>query len=215
MATNQISRPRFYEGQYLGAADLTTAIEYSRLEDARHLLGGHTWGIAAGLELREQPSQVAGQVDVFLQPGYAWDGFGRPIVVLSPFKIAPERFASFPFNPATPNGYPVEVWLRYEESTSQGARFGFELCDATNQNSRIDETFQIEVGPRPAHPDRHDPVSIAGRLVDAQQAQTSIDPTAPQLFDESVSYQAFPEASDRSRWLVPLGNVLLEAELDS
>src|SRR5690348_3949422 len=122
MATNQISRPRFYEGQYLGAADLTTAIEYSRLEDARHLLGGHTWGIAAGLELKEQPSPVAGQVDVFLQPGYAWDGFGRPIVVLSPFKIASERFVSFPFNAATPNGYPVAVWLRYEESETLGAR---------------------------------------------------------------------------------------------
>ncbi len=209
MPTNQVRRPRFYEGQFLGAADLTSVVEYARLEDARHMLGGHTWGIAAGLELREQPSPAGGgAVDVFVQPGYAWDGFGRPIVVLSPFKIGAERFASFPFDPANPNGYSVGVWLRYQEATTQGAGFGFELCDSSDQNSRIDESFQLEVGPRPGHPDRHDPVSVAGRSVDAQEVLRAFDPAAPQVFDESVSYQAFPSAGERSRWLVPLGNVL-------
>jgi hypothetical protein len=208
MATNQVRRPRFYEGQYLGAADLTTAIEYARLEDARHILGGHTWGIAAGLELKEQPLPAGGgQVDVFIQPGYAWDGFGRPIVVLSPFKIPIERLASFPFDSSNPNGFAVPVWLRYDESTTAGAAFGFEVCDTADQNSRIEESFQIEVGPRLAHADRHDPISVGGRSMDAQQVLKTFDAAAPEVFDESVSYQAFPEQGERSRWLIPLGNV--------
>jgi len=208
MPTNQIVRPRYFEGQFLGAADLTAAIDYARLEDARHNLGGHTWGIAAGLEIKEQPSPAGGgQVDVFVQPGYAWDGFGRPIVVLSPFRIGAERFASFPIDPANPDGYPVSVWLRYQETATQGARPGFEVCQGSDQNSRIGEGFQLEVGPRPAHPDRHDPVSVAGRSADAQQILRTFDPAAPELFDESVSYQAFPESGERSRWLIPLGDV--------
>src|SRR5688500_10062538 len=104
MPTNQVRRPRFYEGQFLGAADLTSVIEYARLEDARHMLGGHTCGIAAGRDLKDQPSPAGGtEVDVFLPPGYAWDGFGRPIVVLSPFKIGADRFASLPFDPVNPD----------------------------------------------------------------------------------------------------------------
>src|SRR5690349_8675750 len=208
MPTNQITRPRFFEGQFLGAADLTTVVEYSRLEDARHLLGGHTWGIAAGLELKEQPSPAGGgQVDVFVQPGYAWDGFGRPIVVLTPFQISPASFASFPFDGSNPNGYAVSVWLRYQETATQGVRPGFETCQGSDQNSRVDESFQLEVGPRPGHADRHDQVSVAGRSADAQQILKAFDPAAPELFDESVSYQAFPEAGERSRWLIPLGDV--------
>ena len=31
MPANQSQRPRFYEEQYLGAADLTAAVEYSRV----------------------------------------------------------------------------------------------------------------------------------------------------------------------------------------
>lgn len=215
MPTNQILRPRYFEGQFLGAADLTAAIDYARLEDARHNLGGHTWGIAAGLEIKEQDSPAGGgQVDVFVQPGYAWDGFGRPIVVLSPFKISAERFASFAFDATKPNGYAVSVWLRYQETATQGARAGFEVCQTADQNSRIDESFQLEVGPRPTHPDQHDQVSVGGRSADAQQILKAFDPNAPVLFDESVSYQAFPEAGDRSRWLVPLGDVMWKPDQD-
>jgi hypothetical protein len=46
---NQIDRPRFFEGQYLGAADLAACVDYTRIRSARHELGAHVWGIAAGL----------------------------------------------------------------------------------------------------------------------------------------------------------------------
>ena len=88
MAT-QIDRPRFFEGQYLDARDLTTAVEYTRIRDARHLLGAHTWGILIGLALK--PLTTGAQISWFLQPGYAFDGFGRPIVVLAPFLWLPSK----------------------------------------------------------------------------------------------------------------------------
>jgi len=37
--TDLDARPRFYEGQYLGAADLTAAVDYGRKQHARMLLG--------------------------------------------------------------------------------------------------------------------------------------------------------------------------------
>src|SRR5947208_16172987 len=98
MVMNQTQRPQFYENQYLGAEDLEALVEYSRTQNARHILGAHTWGIAMGLELKERSSSAGGdQVDIYIQRGFAWDGFGRDIVVLDPYKIPPERFKSIPF----------------------------------------------------------------------------------------------------------------------
>src|SRR5688572_21946839 len=105
MDTEQILRPRFYEQQYLGAADLAAAVDYGRLHDARHLLGGHTWGISIGLQLKER-TVPGGTLEVSVQPGFAWDGFGRPIVVVDPYRIPVERFASLLYDPVRdePNG---------------------------------------------------------------------------------------------------------------
>ena len=44
MPANQTQRPKFFEEQYLGAADLTAAVDYARIQQARHVLGAHTWG---------------------------------------------------------------------------------------------------------------------------------------------------------------------------
>ena len=70
MPANQTQRPKFFEEQYLGAADLTAVVDYGRIQQARHALGAHTWGIAIGLTLKETP-QAGGAVTVHLLPGYA------------------------------------------------------------------------------------------------------------------------------------------------
>ena len=44
-----IERPVYYEGQYLGAADLQVGLDYLRGQEARHLRTAHTWGILEGL----------------------------------------------------------------------------------------------------------------------------------------------------------------------
>lgn len=216
MATNQTQRPQYFEGQYLGAADLTTAVEYARSQQARHALGAHTWGIAAGLQLTEKASIAGGgQVDIFIQPGIAWDGFGRPVVVLAPYKLTPDKFASFVYDSDidgnNPEGRLVEVWLRYVESATRSPAPGFEVCPG-GQFSRVDEFFQVEVGERKLNRDRRDPLSIAGRTVDARDALQSFDPAAPPLHDDSVPYQSFPSAEQRARWLIPVGLVRWKPE---
>ena len=212
MASQNI-RPNFYEGQYLGAADLTTAIDYGRIEDARHLLGGHTWGIAAGLQLTEKDSPAGGgQVDVYIQPGYAWDGFGRPIILLNPVKIPAELFKSITYNVALDGGVPpgrlFKIWLRYDESAAQQPGAGFEMCGAGDRNSRIGQTFGIEIGEYPDH-SSHGPISVGGYTIDASEARQKFDPqTEPGvLYDESVPHQNFPTDNPRARWLILLGAV--------
>lgn len=214
MAANQTQRPQFFEEQYLGAADLTAAIDYGRLQDARHALGAHTWGIAAGLQLTEKASPGGGgQVDVHIQPGYAWDGFGRTILVLSPRKIEAELFKSITYDAAldggTPPGRLIKVWLRYDESATRQPPPGFQGCDDADRFSRIQETFRVEIGERLGHPDRHAPISVAGYAIDAQETLQKLDPQTPPvaLHDESVPYQHFPSDNPKARWLIPLGAV--------
>ena len=213
MATNQNIRPKFYEGQYLGAADLTTVIDYGRMEHARHLLSGHTWGIAAGLQLTEKDSPAGGGLaDLYIQPGYAWDGFGRPIVLLNPVKIPAELFKSITYNAGLDAGVPpgrlFKVWLRYDESATQQPGAGFEMCGAGDRSSRIGETFGIEIGEYPDH-SSHAPISVAGYTIDASEARQKFDPqTEPVvLYDESVPHQSFPTDNPRARWLILLGAV--------
>ncbi|HXJ09992.1 MAG TPA: hypothetical protein VNH12_10820, partial [Burkholderiales bacterium] len=94
----QDQRPRFYEGQYLGAQDLSAIVDYLRAADARHALGAHTWGIAIGLYLLERPAPgAADRREVILTPGVAWDGFGRAIVVTRPTRLPEELFATIPY----------------------------------------------------------------------------------------------------------------------
>ena len=110
-------RPDFYEGQYLGAEDLDAAVDFHRIQQARHTLGAHTWGIGCGLELRERVLP-AGGVDVSVLPGIAWDGLGRAIVVLTPARLTPDKFANFQAD-TPPEGLLVKVWIRYAETPSR------------------------------------------------------------------------------------------------
>jgi len=211
MPVNQAQRTLFYEGQYLGAEDLTQAIDYGRIQDSRHELSGHTWGIAIGLGLREMPSvDKPGEVVVTVQPGYAWDGFGRPIVVSTPSRIPPERLQSIPFDPALDGGNPagrlVDVWIRYREFDTAPPDEGFALCDGPERNTRVQESFQIEAG-RYTLAARRDNVTIGGVSTAPNLALQRFDATAPLLYDESAPHQEFPLDDPEAWWLVPVGKV--------
>jgi len=217
MAVEQDERPSFYQGQYLGPDDLTAAVDYGRIQLGRHILGAHTCGIAIGLQLIEKPSPAGNnQVDVFLEPGYAWDGFGRAIVVLSPYKIPVSLFQNITYDASIDDptksgdsaaGHPVKIWLQYSESATQPAASGFEVCDVSDQTSRIQETFELLIGEFTNASDQRDPLSIAGQSVDALQALTTFDSTAPQIYDLSIPEQALPEDNSQALWLIPVGYV--------
>lgn len=211
MSGMQDFRPRFFEGQYLGAEDLSAAVDYSRIQMACHALGAHTWGIAIGLQLKET-HLPGGRVDVHILPGYAWDGFGRPIVMLAPHKIQEALFSDITFQAGVDDtgegkkGRRIPIWLRYNEAATQNVRPGFEVCDKDNQHSRVRESFLVEIGAKP-HANQHDLISLAGQSVDAEKALKQFDPVAPLVFDESIPHQLFPEARERARWLIPIGYV--------
>jgi hypothetical protein len=199
---NQSQRPRFFEGQYLGAADLSATVDYGRVQNARHTLAAHIWGIAVGLDLIERPLS-SGDIDVTIAPGIAWDGYARSVVVLAPAKLTAERFANFQAD-TPPEGLLVKVWLRYDETATNGPKAGFQTCRVDDQNARIGESFAIEVG-NPAN-GPHGTLSIASRTVDAIKARLTFNPNAPDVYDESVPYQAFPDGK-LPQWLIPIGYV--------
>jgi hypothetical protein len=204
------ARPRFYEGQYLGAADLTAAVEYGRAQLSRVLLGAHRWGIALGLDLVEVDGPNA-TVDVFVNPGFGWDGFGRPLLVPTPTKLDAAQFAQFDagfVSGANPPPAPilVPVWLEYDELLSSPPAPGFETCDDAVAFARVQETFRIVVGPKQQLSDRQSQIEIAGRSMYADQALVTFDPAAMTVYDADVPQQGLP-VDVTSHWLLPLGLV--------
>src|SRR5262249_18010244 len=147
---------------------------------------------------------------IFILPGFAWDGYGRPIVVSSPCRIPESLFAAFTFDAAIDGegkGRLIPIWLRYEEKSVAAANSDFVLCEAGLRQSRIQETFAIQVG-EVADNELTSGVNVAGRLLsDPKTAFSQFDPTAPALYDESIPHQSFPEAASRVRWLIPIGFV--------
>jgi hypothetical protein len=207
MSTKQLMRPQFFEGQYLGAEDLTATLDYARLSDARHALGAHTWGIAAGLALKEVDGP-GGEVLVFIQPGFAWDGYGRPIIMLTPATVPSELLKPLVYDPLVdePSGRLVEVWLRYREVKTQEPAEGFQTCNSGDNFARAFETYTVEVGERDADSMR-DPIIVAGTSVKAEEAFRAFDPADPLIYDASIPHQTFPNPGGRQKWLVPLGYI--------
>jgi hypothetical protein len=211
MATDQDLRPRYYEDQYLGADDLDQAVSYGHVQLARHELGAHTWGISTGLDLIEKPRPGGNRVDIFITPGYAWDGFGRALLVLAPAAIPESLFAGIQFDPQNSDdtsgkGRLVPVWLQYDEERLRFPPRGFESCVEGGRASRVQETFRIVAG-QFGRLDQHGSVFIDGVATDPREALRRFNPAAPKLWDESVSHQEYPSDDTTSRWLVPIGAV--------
>jgi hypothetical protein len=176
---------------------------------SRHDLGGHTWGIAMGLQLKMTPLPSNPQVvDVTILPGYAWDGFGRHIALLQPVTLSSALFSQIPPN-GDPNGILVPVWLRYSERPTRSPKPGFERCDPGDAYARIQETFDIEIGAK-SNDQKHDKINLAGRQVDpAKAVQTFLGAgSSLTIYDESIPFQTLPDPSQiPPRWLVPIGAV--------
>jgi hypothetical protein len=88
-------RPKFSEGQILGAADLNAQVDYERLAAVQHERTEHLWGVAQGLTLTTAPNKDSNSVDyvdVSLQPGRAVDRLGRSIVVTAVVPLDPGDF---------------------------------------------------------------------------------------------------------------------------
>lgn len=82
MSNDTIARVRFFEGQFLGADDMTDEQAYHIAMRRRHNLAHHTWGIVAGLEIVRTEGQF------LVLPGLAVDGYGRE-VILQQYEVIP------------------------------------------------------------------------------------------------------------------------------
>ncbi len=188
-------RPEYTNGQYIGADDLNAGVVYARDESRRQALSGRTWGIAAGLALVEI-ADATGATQMYIEPGIAWDGYGRPIVVLSPAPVTTDLFAALGTGNWT-------VWLRYNAVPTQMVSPGFLTCGGGDPATRIAETWQIVAG---APASTNDGVILNGVTVaDPRDMLKAFDTLAPVVLDGSVPYQSFPD--DTANWLVPVGIV--------
>jgi hypothetical protein len=213
MSQLQYQRPRFYEQQYLGARDIEAVVEYGRRARARHELGAHTWGISAGMTLLAREN-ASGTQDVFLEPGTAWDGFGRPIVVLAPQPLPVAAFSHLRPDGSRdgPEGRQVKVWVRYREGPAGEVPPGFRVCDLDSQYTRVAEQIEFvasdEAAPSTAF--LRASVQVGGISADARDILAAVRGAgaAPEpIEDTSIPYQGFPDPWGEPRWLVPLGVV--------
>jgi hypothetical protein len=95
--TDPVSRPTFYEGEILPAADLIATVDYPRNQMARHSRYVHRWGIAAGLDFVGKPASSVGGKNykvVTVNAGIAFDGTGKEIVVPDAVQLNPTDFLS-------------------------------------------------------------------------------------------------------------------------
>jgi hypothetical protein len=206
-----IERLNYYEGEYLGAVDFEAEQEYHRDMRRRHNIGPHTWGIVTGLDVAQFLNGGANnEVDVFIQPGVAVDGFGRECVVFAPYQLTADLFTDFSQKQT------LSVWIGY---TQQMISPSSDTCSSQGQSnaySRVQENFQIVIDPIPP---TSDPIVVAGNDVSLPSAkgwtQPSWQPTLPSNegdvelpFDGSVPFQALPDDNTDATWLIPLGQVI-------
>lgn len=212
MTIDPAPRPLYYQNQYLGPEDLDAAVNYAAEKAARHALGAHTWGIGAGLAVTA--SQSAGAVEYWVQPGVAWDGFGRTLLVSAPMQITADLLRNVVFDskddrPAGP-GQRVDVWLHYREYATTPPAPGFSHCE-DGGFARAIERVDIVVGNFADERETQQLLDIGGRTVAPTDAvgawYPSTGSSAPTTEDGSVAFQSFPGPSDASRWLVPIGVV--------
>ncbi len=141
-------RPAFFEGQILAAADLTSTVEYSRAEVARHERYLHDWGIAEGLGLTTQDqTDAAGNkyVEVTIEPGMAIDGDGREVIVPAPALLSPADFIRD--NGASPkSGAYYPVLLQGIDSDAPAPQLTTGACGSASQPTRKQEGYVIVFG---------------------------------------------------------------------
>jgi hypothetical protein len=216
-----IERLNYYEGEYLGALDFAAEQDYHRDMRRRHNVGQHTWGIVSGLDLAQVPNgQTSGglpEVDIYVQPGMATDGFGREILALSRTQLTQDLFAAFYDPNAKANPRNMYVWIAYQQ---QFARASSDVCASKNNSNpygRVQEGFRLLVTTSPTPvPALNDPL-----VVDGGQMTPPLEPATPPSppatpnpgeivlpYDGAVPYQEFAEDDTTTQWYVLLGQVL-------
>jgi hypothetical protein len=179
--STEIERLRYYERQYLQSSDFTDEQTY-HLEMRRRLnLALHLWGIVKGLELL-YGEVIQGTPDqYYVSEGMAIDAYGREIIVPAKHLLS----GDLETNQITAAGT-YSVWIGYTRELTTPPQAGYQRCDATNQYTRWQESFEIILTSVTANPNPTEDPDPFGDLPD--------DPTK------------YP-------WLIHLGTINLDKKL--
>jgi len=164
---DRIVRPVFYEGQVLGAADLSASVEHARGQSARHNRYLHLWGIADGLELTGRENKTASDEKyqvVTLSAGMAIDGTGREIVVPEPQTLSEDDFSQLQLTGGISNDALKTTWfpvfLRGGDSAAPLSPVMAGSCNGSGPVRKV-EDFEITFGRPGSERDQDDESEIA------------------------------------------------------
>ncbi|MGE5186602.1 MAG: hypothetical protein ACM31C_31315 [Acidobacteriota bacterium] len=135
-------RPKFSEGQILGAGDLTALVVYDQQGLLFHETTEHLWGVAQGLTLTTKANSDSNStpfVDVSLSPGRAVDRLGRTMVVTESLPLDPSQFFDAIANIDTKKFYPVYVQAKDVDKPgeTQPGKCGATLSTITEESLQI------------------------------------------------------------------------------
>jgi len=141
---NPVQRLRYFDGEYLRSYDFTD--EQSYHIEMRRLMNRelHLYGIVHGLEIVQDADSVPATNTYFfsIKHGLAIDQLGREIVVAAPYSLT-----NVLTQPGLAAGNWYEVWICYQESETGLPAAGYVDCNVTNQNTRLQEGFQVQLIP--------------------------------------------------------------------
>jgi len=141
---NPVQRLRYFDGEYLRSYDFTDEQSYHIAMRRMMNMRLHLHGIVYGLEIVLDADSVlpGGPFFFSIAPGMAIDQTGREIVVTAPYSLS---------HVLTSPGLNVgsyEVWICYQENQTGLPATGYQDCNAPNQYTRWQESFQVILKPQ-------------------------------------------------------------------
>src|SRR5262245_1498385 len=145
MATTGIARTRYFDRQFLRPGDFESEQAYHLAMRRRHNVSEHTWGIVSGLTIQEDEGAL------FLQPGFAVDGYGRELVLSQRTQLAVQEFDR-------QRTEVLDVWIRYGRQDSDVAPKGYAGCGSAGEAYRSPERPVVRFEkPDLSYPNRRQP----------------------------------------------------------
>lgn len=135
-------RNRYFHGKLMSARDMQAEQRYYRGLFTRHARQVTGQGVVSGLEVTLEKSEEEDEFDVDLQPGYAVDCCGRPVVVPNEASLTVEPDDDVDEGPAW-------ISLAYEECVRETVPVpnSEDACEQECEYNRILEVFDIRIEP--------------------------------------------------------------------
>ena len=129
------ARVRYHDQQILRTKDFIDEQAYHVAQRRRHNIGGHSWGIVAGLEVVR-----AADGELSVQAGMAIDGYGRELILPTPSVIEADIFAN-------KGSDTLDVYLEYAQHPVDRASPTGTDCPTPDELSgnRLEETASVLV----------------------------------------------------------------------